>query len=88
MPRALLRSCHPTRYAVTIYEQGGAGVSARASITVTGTSFTIPPLVLVPGSVYFAVIFAISEPNFDFASPNRLTAPRDQVPFFTAAFAP
>lgn len=78
----------PTRYAVTITELTGGGYVARASITVTGTSVTIPPLVMVPGSVYVAVIAAISEPNFDFAAPNRLTAPRDLVPFVTAPFAP
>jgi hypothetical protein len=77
-----------TRYLVTINELSGGGVASRASLTVFGTSVGIPPLVLVPGSVYYATILAVAEPNFDPARPNRLTAPRDQVPLLTAPFTP
>jgi hypothetical protein len=77
----------PTRYTVVIHDLSG-GALTRASITVSGNSVTIPPLVLVPGSVYVAAIVAIWEPNFDFTAPNRVTAPRDLVPLFTAPFAP
>lgn len=78
----------PTYYWVTLYESVSGTLVARASVVTPQTSIAVPPRVMVPGSAYFANIVATYEPNFDFAAPTRSTAPRDQVPMFTALFTP
>lgn len=73
---------------VAIYEMGTGAASARATIVTTGTSIAVPPLVMMPGGVYYAIITAYAEPGFDFAAPLRPAAPREYVPLVTAPFAP
>lgn len=77
-----------TRYVVAIVELVNGSYSTRATLILPGTSIVVPPRVLVPGSVYVAVISAYDEPNFDFAAPLEITLPREFVPFVTAPFAP
>jgi hypothetical protein len=78
----------PTHHFVTIYEDVGGTLTARAILVATGNSVRVPPRVLVPGSVYFAAIVAYDEPGFDLAAPLRVTSPRTMMPSYTALFTP
>jgi hypothetical protein len=81
----------PTRYSVTLTELpavAGSAPTVRAWFSVASSSIAIPPGLLEVGKVYFAVVWAVREPNGNPAAPHRPTVPRESAPMVTAPFTP